>query len=788
VKRRTETSNAEHDRSFYRELRSLRLLHQLKHNNIVPLLGSYTHNDEHHFLFPCLDMDLKHFLNLDHRYGDFCWDSTFSFALSGLASALESTHDLHLTAKKDGIDFDSIGYHYDVRPANVLVDKNRFVLSDFGLGTLKSAEEESATPWKGGCGDYIAPECMDASGKRQQVGRGVDVWAFGCLVADVVTFMKRGPKGVLQFRQSRLGKLSDAIPFESTFFYDSSGQLKGSVHHWLNDLGTNSHPSTAALIRIALEALEPDPSKRPQMRDLRRKLSTQSLLCLYDTLLGKMSSFLEMASHTNQELRLPNIWLWFDFQCIQAYETILRSSPTSESSIINDAEKYKRCSDTMRDLLGVFDSELMSCKDNAQAASPLTEEIFDLRAPIEERIHNLVQNLWKLSPPQLSRKAQVAWLHLMPMDGLHTLSHLDTRSRPGQVDGLADASAIAQMQSLRHLMLSDPSAPATEYRRPLDQLGPLQFVGGHEYRTFRGEMIVLMEWTYFGSRSEKVRKQQRLAIMELRCENFATDPKPTGLRTLRCLGFVEKGDENNLRIGYGFMYELPTSAVGRGELPVTLQSLLDSGLKAPQNRPPLAGRFRLAYALASFFVDFYAVGCLHESFNSKNILFSSGPPSPFKSLDAWSEPYVVGLHRCRPDKSSWDTEGPPDKDSVQLHMELYQHPDYRQQGRFRLEYDYYSLGVVFLELGLWYPLQAWSEKSEYNNMSLGRFRKIMIGKYVPRLTAHVGDVYRRAVLACLDGTLESRANTSTVTESKRTFDMFFDEVFTPLQKLSLLEI
>jgi serine/threonine protein kinase len=733
-------------------------------------------------------MDLKQFLNLDHRYGDFCWDFTFSFALSGLASALESTHDLHLTAKTDGIDFDSIGYYYDVRPANVLVDKNRFVLSDFGLGALKSAEEESATPWKGGCGDYMAPECMDASGNRQQVGRGVDVWAFGCLVADVVTFMERGPKGVLQFRQSRLGKLSDAIPFESTFFYDSSGQLKGSVHRWLNDLETTSYPSTEALIHIALEALEPDPNKRPRMRALRRKLSTQSLLHLYDTLLGKMSSFLEMASHTNQEPRSPNIWLWFDVQCIQAYETILRSSPTSESSIINDAEKYKKCSDTMRDLLDAFDSELIGCKGNAQVASPLAEETFDLQAPVEERIHNLVQDLWKLSPPQLSRKAQIAWLHRMPMDGLRTISHLDTRSRPRKVDGLADASAIAQMQSLRRLMLSDPSATATEYRRPLDQLGPLQIANGHEYRTFGGEMIVLVEWTYFGPQSERVRERQRLAIMELRCENFATDPKPTGLRTLKCLGFVEKGDENDFRIGYGFMYKLPTSAMGQGELPVTLQSLLDSGLKALQSRPPLAGKFRLAHALASFFVDFCAVGCLHESFSSKNVLFSNGPPSPFESLDAWSEPYVVGLHRCRPDQSSWDTEGPPDNDSMQLHMELYQHPDYKQKGRFRLEYDYYSLGVVLLELGLWYPLQAWSENSKYNHISLREFRKIMIGKYVPRLTAHVGDVYRKVVLACLDGTLESMPITSTVTESKRTFDMFFDQVFTPLQKLSLLEI
>lgn len=214
-------------------------------------------------------MDLKRFLSLDYRYGEFDWDFTFTFALSGLASALEHTHELHLTAEKDGLDFDSIGYHYDVRPSNILVDKHRFVLADFGLGTLKSCEEESATLWKGGAGDYFAPECMDASFQPQRVGRGVDVWAFGCLIAEVVTFMERGSNGV---------------------FYDPSGQLKHSVRHWLEELGTTSRPSTTALLQIALDALEPDPNKRPRMPKLRQSLVAQSLICLYDALLGKLSS------------------------------------------------------------------------------------------------------------------------------------------------------------------------------------------------------------------------------------------------------------------------------------------------------------------------------------------------------------------------------------------------------------------------------------------------------------------------------------------------------------------
>jgi hypothetical protein len=97
------------------------------------------------------------------------------FTLSGLALALKSTYNLHLTAKTHSIDFDSIRYYYDVRLANILVDKNCFVLSNFGLGVLKLAKEESATLWKSGCRDYIALKYINVFKEQQQVKRGVDV-------------------------------------------------------------------------------------------------------------------------------------------------------------------------------------------------------------------------------------------------------------------------------------------------------------------------------------------------------------------------------------------------------------------------------------------------------------------------------------------------------------------------------------------------------------------------------------------------------------------------------------
>lgn len=787
VKRRKETPNIQHEKMFHKELRTLRLLHQLKHNNIVPLLGSYTYNNEHQFLFPYFEMDLKHFLCLEKRVGDFCWDFTFFFALHGLASALQMTHDLHLTAEEEGVDFESIGYHYDVRPANILVDRSRFILSDFGMGALKSVPEESETSWKNTRGDYIAPECTDAHLHRQRVGRGVDVWAFGCLLADVVAYMTQGPKGVTQFRKSRISSFSTAIAVDSTYFYDSSGQLKGSVGRWLNDLQSTSPSSTASLIRIALQTLEPDAKKRPRMQDVHRQLSMQCLSSLYHTLVEKTLPLSDMTAQGHHDPQTPKIWLWFDIQCIKAYGTVLSTVSPAQSSMIDDREKYKRCTAIFRDLLDAFDSRLTDCGRDAPPTGWAENEVFDLRGSTEERIHSLVQELWKLPARQISHRAQMIWLESLPIDDLDRVSCLETGSRPGEVQELADASAIAQMQSLRRRMVNDPSTTTVRYQRPLDQLVPLK-IGGHEYHTFNGQNIVLVEWMYFGPQSKQIQEQQRLAIMELRCQNFATEPKPTGLRILKCSGFVEKASETDIRVGYGFMYELPWSGTTKEMLPLSLNDLLSRGLQDIKNYPPLAARFRLAYALASFFESFYSVGCLHERFNSANVLFSNGPSSPLQSPDAWSDLYVVGLQRSRPDECKWDTEGPPSKIALQLQLGLYQHPHYSRRGRFRLEYDYYSLGVVLLEVGLWRPLQQWSERSEYNKMSLEDFRMRMIKKYVPRLTAHAGELYMGAVLACLDGTLGGGQDTPTMTESKQTFNLFFDRVLVPLEKLALLEI
>jgi hypothetical protein len=111
--------------------------------------------------------------------------------------------------------------------------------------------------------------------------------------------------------------------------------------------------------------------------------------------------------------------------------------------------------------------------------------------------------------------------------------------------------------------------------------------------------------------------------------------------------------------------------------------------------------------------EFHKTFWVHKSFSSHTILFF---PEPKSVDDETTEtavlsnqisilaPYIVGFNYSRPDQPNQFSEPA----ALPLELQRYRHPEYKNRPMqyFHRAFDYYSLGIVLLEIGLWYPLSA----------------------------------------------------------------------------------
>ncbi|KAK5633499.1 hypothetical protein RRF57_009213 [Xylaria bambusicola] len=416
VRKRLNTKG--NTKEFDKEVKCLRLLNQLRHTNIIPLWGCYTYREEQNFIFPYLDMDLGRFLLAGVRHKDFQWDCTFYSALAGLASALSNTHRLLLNQTEHGVDFDAIGYHHDLRPPNVLVNADNFVLADFGLGTLKKSEELSHTPYKSISGDYIAPECTDMEELPQTVNRAIDVWAFGCLMAEVVTYMLKGAGGVVQFREKRLtpGRFPQ---WKDASFYQPDGAVKQEVISWMGSL-IREHSTqhlVPQLIEISLNALQPDVQIRPKINDVYRRLAAlsvrkhfHSVRNLFRGIQGSEPSSTPLVQRRMESLRLAE-------KRFEVWGFVLSLSENNPSGRI--LELSGNCVGIMKSLLSALTEE---------SQKMLSGETSD-RISLPRLILQKVENLWTALPEDMLHFAKSHW-----EESLHKMESTQQISSPRYVN------------------------------------------------------------------------------------------------------------------------------------------------------------------------------------------------------------------------------------------------------------------------------------------------------------------------------------------------------------------
>ncbi|KAF2465006.1 uncharacterized protein BDR25DRAFT_306870 [Lindgomyces ingoldianus] len=134
--------------------------------------------------------------------------------------------------------------------------------------------------------------------------------------------------------------------------------------------------------------------------------------------------------------------------------------------------------------------------------------------------------------------------------------------------------------------------------------------------------------------------------------------------------------------------------------PLSLRKLYTSPWK-----PPLEQRYALAKRLAGTFEKLYGSNWMHKSINSNNIIFPQlSNPEFIRSFRSLNSALIQGFGYSRQHTETQTI----DRGKVlgDLESAIYRHPNYQGEAAsgYKIHYDIYSLGLVFLELGIWAPL------------------------------------------------------------------------------------
>ncbi|XP_033229165.1 cyclin-dependent kinase-like 4 isoform X1 [Belonocnema kinseyi] len=147
-------------------LREIRLLKNLKHPNLVNLLEVFRRKRKLHLVFEYCEHTLLHEME---KYPKGCPELTTKQFIWQILQGIAYCHRLGCV-------------HRDIKPENILITADGVVkLCDFGFARMLSPGENYteyvATRW------YRAPELLVGD---TQYGTPVDVWAIGCVFAELV--------------------------------------------------------------------------------------------------------------------------------------------------------------------------------------------------------------------------------------------------------------------------------------------------------------------------------------------------------------------------------------------------------------------------------------------------------------------------------------------------------------------------------------------------------------------------------------------------------------------------
>jgi serine/threonine protein kinase len=735
-----ENDKSSNREDFEREVEILSSLRCLNHPNIIRLITAYTIGDSYNFLFPVANCDLSALLLSSNTGPWFSTSDDIIASLWGLSSAIEKVHNFFASE----YNVRKIGCHYDIKPQNILCMNDKLVLSDFGLSRLRSDEESSRSLFQRGEGSYIAPECepSEKDFKPAPIGRASDIWSFGCVLSEVLAYVSAppgdGPDAVNKFRAARKGCLGECLAHH---FHSVDG-VRPAVISFLSKYAAD--PASASVFKslaiLIEEILQFRPEERPNASIITRRLFHLS----QRNVLNKISSMLKsrLASFDlDLQIEFQRLGIWGKTVGLASEGREMEPSAWLQNP--HSRRQYEDVQDILRRCLVEAQNIVIQIDKNRKPPYKLSYHL-----------QGLLDGLWDMQPEDAKRNMtrSLEELILNSQDikglmGLHENIDLSSREVAGRSNERLDSyRRVAYLATMKEVALAVTQQPSSNHDFSMDRssLGPpTTTVHNHILKTMSdsGERVLVEFMEYQDAWVARVPELiERVNAISALLSRGVQDERI--FPVLKCKGYYH--DIPHPR--FGIVYQLPSMA--KNTDPVNLVQIIhDTSSRTAQ--ASLTKKFELASSLVSHVLDFHLGGWLHKSICSFNVIFF---PRAFKTpVESLSSPYFIGFNRSRLNDESAFT--------VPSTTELeYQHPEYlkhtkesssapgNQSPRFRQEFDYYSVGLVLMEIAFWKPLAGITKRIKGSPEELV---VELLKTHIPLVKTYMGDAYGNAIESCL---------------------------------------
>ncbi|GAB5370528.1 hypothetical protein AAMO2058_001500800 [Amorphochlora amoebiformis] len=159
--------------SLFREIKALQ---HIKSLHVIKLHKYFAQGSSVVLVLEYMSTDLRHIMQSMQEKGHCFADLQIKSLLHMTLKGIHAVHQMRLL-------------HRDIKPSNLLLAQNGLLkLADFGLARILDGKgdytHEVATRW------YRAPELLFGS---RSYGRGVDIWALGCVFGELMNHMPLFP-------------------------------------------------------------------------------------------------------------------------------------------------------------------------------------------------------------------------------------------------------------------------------------------------------------------------------------------------------------------------------------------------------------------------------------------------------------------------------------------------------------------------------------------------------------------------------------------------------------------